>query len=207
MNLVHNALVELPPLGPSHCPLWYLWPLDTIKSPKSEWGGEQKKTLMWCWIFHLLHQRNSEKYSNSVVLQNGTWWMPSPLQLEVHSWIFQTMFLHTFFHLSFWASSMIPLLPWGHSSSFVYDSTSSASSMIPLLQLLPWSHFFSFIYNPIFSASFHDSLLQLLPWYPCLRFFHDPISSASSMIPFLHLLAYQFVNCVRFSKASFASEI
>jgi hypothetical protein len=40
-----------------------------------------------------------------------------------------------------------------------------------------------------------------------LRFFHDPISSASSMIPFLHLLAYQFVNCVRFSKASFASEI
>jgi hypothetical protein len=40
-----------------------------------------------------------------------------------------------------------------------------------------------------------------------LSFFHDPISSASSMIPLLQLLASQFISCVPFSTASFASEI
>jgi len=136
---------------------------------------------MCCWIFHPLSPRNSEEYSNSVVLQNGTGWMPSPLQLEFHSWIFQAMFLHSFFHLSSWASSIIPLLPWCYSSSFFHHSTSSASSMIPLLQLLPWSHFFNFFDDPTSSASSTTPLLQLLPWYPAW---------ASFMIPFLQLLPW-----------------
>ncbi len=73
-------------------------------------------------------------------------------------------------------------------------------------QFLP-SQFLSFFHDPTSSASSTTPLLQLLPWYPCLSFFHDPISSASSMIPLLQLLASQFVSCIPFSRASFASEI
>ncbi len=143
VNLVHNAPVELPLLGPSHCPLRYLWPSDTVKSPKNEWGGWAKKDTDVLLDLPSPTPKKQQRVLELSSTPKWNWLDAKPIAtwsslLDFPSYV-STQFLPSQF-LSFFhgpTSSMRPLFklcPWLHFFSFFHDPPSSTSSMIPLLQ-------------------------------------------------------------------------